>query len=323
MWYHQTLCHPGETRTEQTIRQHFYWKGLRKTVQEVCKKCPTCQLTKRKTIKYGHLPEKTAEADPWEVLCVDLIGPYKIKQKGKKKDLELFCLTMIDPATGWFEMVQVPNKESFTIAHLAEITWLTRYPWPQQIIYDRGTEFLGEFKRMVRDDYGVKARPITARNPQANSILERIHQTIGNMLRTFEVQDSDEADPWSGILAATMFAVRATYSTTTHATPTQLVFGRDAVLNTKFEANWKYIKEQKQARTAPNNQAENKSRKEYAYRVGQQVLVKNDQARKYGKNPNDEPFSVVHINNNGSIRVQKGAVQQTYNIRNLHSYTGP
>ena len=25
-WYHTTLCHPGETRTEQTICQHFYWK---------------------------------------------------------------------------------------------------------------------------------------------------------------------------------------------------------------------------------------------------------------------------------------------------------
>ena len=28
-WYHDTLFHPGETRTEATIAQHFYWKGLR------------------------------------------------------------------------------------------------------------------------------------------------------------------------------------------------------------------------------------------------------------------------------------------------------
>ena len=189
-WYHEMLCHPGETRTEQTIRQHFYWKGLRQHVQEVCKKCPTCQLTKKKTTKYGHLPPKAAETKPWEVLCVDLIGPYKIKQpkrKGKNKDLELFCLTMIDPATGWFEMVRIPNKEAITIADLAEQTWFTRYPWPQKIIFDRGTEFMAEFKEMVQKDYGVRTKMITARNPQANAVLERIHQTIGNMLRTFEL----------------------------------------------------------------------------------------------------------------------------------------
>jgi Integrase zinc binding domain len=34
-WYHNTLCHLGMTRTEQTIRQHFWWKTLRENVQHV------------------------------------------------------------------------------------------------------------------------------------------------------------------------------------------------------------------------------------------------------------------------------------------------
>ena len=33
---------------------------------------------KTKTIKYGKVPEKEAESEPWDKLCVDLIGPYKI-----------------------------------------------------------------------------------------------------------------------------------------------------------------------------------------------------------------------------------------------------
>ena len=66
------------------------------------------------------------------------------------------------------------------------------------------------------------------RNPQANAILERIHQTIGNIIQTFELYDNDELDeedPFAGVLAATIFAMRATYHTTTQATPSQLVFG--------------------------------------------------------------------------------------------------
>jgi hypothetical protein len=220
-WYHNILCHAGETRTEQTIRQQFWWPNLRDTVHELCSKCDTCQRTKRTSKKYGHLPAKEAEADPWEVLCVDLIGPYTIKRRGKR-NLTLWCVTMIDPATGWFEMKEIPNKEAITIANIIEQTWLSRYPWPTQVILDRGSEFMGEFTRMVEKDYGVKKKPITTRNPQANSILERIHQTIGNMVRTFQVgqADLDEDDPWSGILAAVMFATRATYHTTAQATPT-------------------------------------------------------------------------------------------------------
>ena len=310
-WYHQMLCHPGETRTEQTIRQHFYWKNLRGDVELECKRCRTCQLTKRKTIKYGKLPPKEAEIDPWEVLCVDLIGPYKIKQAGaKNKDLILWCLTMIDPATGWFEMAPVPgNKEANTVANLAEQIWFSRYPWPQQIIYDRGTEFMAEFKQMVRNDYGVRTKPITARNPQANAIIERVHQTIGNMFRTMELQHHGADNQIGGVLAAAMFAVRATYHTTTQATPSQLVFGRDAILNTRFKANWRLIKERKQHRILKNNIAENKSRKEYRYRVGQKVMVRNEQSRKFGVSPYSGPYEVVHINNNGSIRIRKGAVQ--------------
>ena len=83
-WYHQQLCHPGMTRTEATISQHFTFKGLKKVVADTCSKCPTCQKCKRTHVKYGHLPEKDAEADPWEKLCVDLIGLYTIKQNKRK-----------------------------------------------------------------------------------------------------------------------------------------------------------------------------------------------------------------------------------------------
>ena len=48
-WYHMSLCHPGATRMELTIRQHFTWKGLKTDVEKICKKCKTCQLTKRRS----------------------------------------------------------------------------------------------------------------------------------------------------------------------------------------------------------------------------------------------------------------------------------
>ena len=142
-------------------------------------------------------------------MCIDLIGPYKIRRKGIKA-LEWKCVTMIDPATGWFEIHQYDDKRSITVANIAEQEWFSRYPWPTQVTFDRGSEFIGkDFQKMIKNDYGVKAKPITVRNPQANAIVERVHQVIGNMIRTFELEDNylDEDDPWKGILSATVFAV--------------------------------------------------------------------------------------------------------------------
>ena len=155
-------------------------------------------------------------------MCIDLIGPYKIQRKGKP-DLVCKAVTMIDPATGWFELHQTPDKRSDTVANMIEQEWFSRYPWPTQVT---GNEFLGkESQELTKKEYGVKGKPITVRNPQVNDIVERDCQTIGNMVRTLELENFylDDDGPWKGLLSATAFAVRATIHTTLHKKPAQLV----------------------------------------------------------------------------------------------------
>ena len=109
--------------------------------------------------------------NPWDTLCVYLIGPYTIPLKGKKR-LKLWCLKIIDPVTGWFEMAQIPNKTAAEIADITKKTWFTCYPLPQRIVFDRGTEFMAEFSKMYHNDHGLKRKPITTRNPNYNAIIE-------------------------------------------------------------------------------------------------------------------------------------------------------
>ena len=119
----------------------------------------------------------------------------------RKNPLKLWCLTKIYPDTGWFEMAQIPNKTVAEIADINKKTWFTRYPLPQRIVFDRGTKFMAEFAKICHNDYGIKRKPITIRNPQSDAIIKRIHQTIGNIIRTFDVSNIVNNDPWSGILA--------------------------------------------------------------------------------------------------------------------------
>jgi hypothetical protein len=86
----------------------IYWKGMCITIRSLTKSCRSCQVNKRRSQKYGYLPPKTVITNPWECLCVDLIGSYTLKGKDNLQ-IDFMALTMIDPASSWlFEIVELP-----------------------------------------------------------------------------------------------------------------------------------------------------------------------------------------------------------------------
>ena len=88
-------------------------------------------------------------------------------------------------------------------------------------------------------------------------------------------------DPWSGILAATMFAVCATYHTALQAYTMQLVFIQDAILNIKHVADWEHIWQRWQLRINHNNKRENMRQNNQQYMVGDKILVKRNKYSKH------------------------------------------
>jgi hypothetical protein len=86
-WYHHYLQHPGHLFLEETMRYVMYWKGVRTTIQRYVKTCQSCQVTKRHSQKYGHLPPKLVITTPWKALCVDLVGHYTLNSLSAKSVL--------------------------------------------------------------------------------------------------------------------------------------------------------------------------------------------------------------------------------------------
>jgi hypothetical protein len=74
-------------------------------------------------------------------------------------------MTMIDPATGWFKIVEVPTKQQADyIANLLQFNWLSHYPWPTEIRMDRGGDFAKEVSAALNNKFGIKRKLITTRN---------------------------------------------------------------------------------------------------------------------------------------------------------------
>lgn len=55
--------------------------------------------------------------------------------------VSLHVMIFIDPATGWLKICQIYNKISVKMSQILNHTWLSRYPRPQKVFFDNGTEF--------------------------------------------------------------------------------------------------------------------------------------------------------------------------------------
>ena len=74
-----------------------------------------------------------------------------------------------------------------------------------------------------------------------NAILEITHQVVGSMLNTKDITSVtfDAVYPWSDILASIKYAVIFSYHSTLQATPGQLFFGCDMLLDINLQPNYK------------------------------------------------------------------------------------
>jgi hypothetical protein len=152
------------------------------------------------------------------------------------------ALTMINPASSWFEIAELPvvkrlrqqtvkgkelfiadeifDKTSERTAKLVINTWLCRYPQCHHLIYDNGSDFKLHFVYLCKI-HGITHKPATVKNPRANGILEHVHQALGQMLHTAELDMADSVTPndVNVFLDNTAWAICSTYHTVLKASP--------------------------------------------------------------------------------------------------------
>jgi hypothetical protein len=77
--------------------------------------------------------------------------------------------------------------------------------------------------------YGIKHKPTTVENPQANAVLERVHQVLGQMLCTAEINMAnsvtlDVVDIYYDNVA---WAICSVHHTVLKISPGAAIFGQD------------------------------------------------------------------------------------------------
>lgn len=323
-WFHLYLSHPGRERLLQGMRR-YYHPDLRKAIVNFT--CDACQRHKVDTRGYGQLPARDVRAAPWEQVDIDLIGPWQVKTKNAS--YEFLALTSIDRVTGLPELIRVDNKTSAHISDKFEESWLSRYPRPLACCHDNGGEFTGwEFQELLQA-YSIKDVPTTSRNPAANGICERMHKTVGNILRTLihehgEIRTKAEAQRLvDSALARASHGIKTNIHTATGYTPGDLAFHRDMLLNIPLMIDFVAVRDRRRVTVNENLRRSNAKRSSYDYQPQQQVLKKRHEFGKLGDRW-DGPFSIKRVHTNGNITIQlRPGVTERLNIRRVKPYHAP
>ena len=305
-WFHEILGHPGYKRLTDSMQSRYYHPRIRYHCERL--KCEHCDRHKISGPGYGLLPERELREQPWEEVCIDLIGPWKVKVGNRK--LKFKALTCIDPVTGLVEMVRIDNKTAEHVIRKFEHLWLARYPWPRRCVHDNGGEFIGHEFQMTLEAIGIKDVTTTSYNPTANAICERMHQTVGNILRTVvhstKPRNTKHAkDMVDDALSTAAHAMRSSINTALKASPGALVYSRDMFLNIPMIADWHLIAQRQEQLINENLRRHNLRRRRYDYAVGQQVLIKNHEITKMGLRTHG-PYKITQVHCNGNVTLDVG-----------------
>ena len=271
-----------------------------------------------------NLPPRNDIAVPWEEVAADLVGPWKITvpQIG---ELRFHALTIIDTTTTISEMVRLDNKTAQHVAMHFENQWLSRYPRPIRVIHDPGREFVGIAFQSMLNINGIQAVPTTTKNPQANAVCERMHSTVGDMLRSIisSHPPGDVAEAYEIVdsaLASAQYAIRSAIHRTLQISPGALVFHRDMLMPIPIIADYNVLRNRRQTIIDENNRRENLRRRFRDYEPGDEILklVYNPATladRAIG------PFIVQQVHVNGTITILRANdIYERINIRRIKPY---
>jgi hypothetical protein len=98
---------------------------------------------------------------------------------------------------------------------------------------------LSNFEYLCKS-YGIKCKPAMVKNPRANAVVEHMHQVLGQMLCTAEIDTANSVTPndINVFFDNAAWAIYTTYYTVLKASPGAAMFGQDMLFDILLVADW-------------------------------------------------------------------------------------
>ncbi|OMO65975.1 reverse transcriptase [Corchorus capsularis] len=212
--------HPGITKMYRTIRESYWWPGMKKDIAEFVSRCLVCQQVKAEHQKpAGTLQPLPIPEWKWEHITMDFIVGLPRIRRGHDA-----IWVIVDRLTksAHFLLVRITfSTERLARLYVAEIVRL--HGVPVSIVLDRDPRFTSRFWPKLQHALGTRLKFSTAFHPQTDGQFERIIQTLEDMLRACVLEFHGS---WADHVALAEFAYNNSYQASIGMAPYEALYGR-------------------------------------------------------------------------------------------------
>lgn len=270
---------------------------------------------------------------PNDKIAMDIYGPLPETIEGNK-----YILSIQDRLTRYTVLLPLKNETTKDIIEQLIDHYIYVFGAPKTILTDQGQNFVSDLMLQFEEALQIQHIKTTSFHPQSNGNIERMHSTLGNLIKTSMAENNKE---WDYNLKFINFVINTTKNQTTGFSPFELTFGREPNLPSTIQQNhsmtyqelirkWKKRHEINLSRARERISLENEKTKKYLdakiinhhplYKVDQLVKVKNNTKTNKLDPSWKGPYKIINVLDNNNLKIlTKNKVVQVH-IDNVMPY---
>ncbi|MCP4055471.1 MAG: transposase family protein, partial [Mesoflavibacter sp.] len=136
-------------------------------------------------------------------------------------------MVLVDYLTRYTWAYPITNKKAETVARVLVEKFYPAAGIAERVITDRGTEFTNKLSAVLDEFYGTKRSLTTAYHPKSDGRVERMNQTLLDMLSKVT---NAQGGRWQSHLGTCLLAYNCSVHSSTGLSPYQCLYGRPGII---------------------------------------------------------------------------------------------
>ena len=172
--------HPGSSKMYKTLKEHYWWNGMKKEIASFISRCLTCQQVKAEHQKpAGKIQLLPIPVWKWEKITLDFVTGLPRTQR--QHDAIWVIVDRLTKSAHFLPINVEDSLEKLAQLYVDEIVRI--HGVPVSIVSDRDPRFTSRFWPSLQAALGTCLHFSIAFHPQTDGQSKRTIQTLEDMLR--------------------------------------------------------------------------------------------------------------------------------------------